>query len=81
MKKIDIRPAIYSLSTDESNGQYKLDFILKAGQEIVGNITDGKQQISISTLRADHFLGYLTPDVEWTIVREKLLDSKLEELL
>ena len=89
LKKVDIRSAIHSLIIDESNGQYKLDFILKAGQDRPvtkletqeNNLTDCKIQVSNSTLRADQFLGVLTPEIEWNVVREKLLDFKFEELL
>lgn len=88
LKKVDIRPAIHSLIIDESNGQNKLDFILKAGQDRVaekiipiGNNSPGCIiEVSNSTLRADSFLNVLTPDIGWDIVREKLLDFKFEEL-
>jgi radical SAM-linked protein len=81
LKKIDIRPAIHTLIVDESNGQYKLDFILKAGQEITSKKPDCTIEILSSTLRADDFLNFLTPEVNWNVVREKLLDFKLEELI
>lgn len=34
----------------------------------------------ISALRADHLLEFLTPEVEWNIIREKLLNCNFEEL-
>lgn len=71
LKKINIRPSIYSLEVDEKNGQCKLEFILKTGQGTDNNI---------SALRADKFLNYLIPEVEWKIVREVLLNSELKVL-
>ncbi len=94
LKTIDIRPAIHSLIVDESNGQYKLSFILRASN-------------SCGTLRADEFLeglavsnagltandaglaasndcseinSIIPPEIEWNIVREKLLDNEFREL-
>jgi len=88
LKKVDIRSAIHSLIIDESNGQYKLDFILKAGQDrepiriiTLDSIPDCKIEVSNSTLRADQFLNFLTPEIEWDIVREKLLDFEFKELV
>ena len=88
LKKVDIRSAIHSLIIDESNGQYKLDFILKAGQDrepirmiSLDSLPDCKIEVSNSTLRADQFLNFLTPEIEWDIVREKLLDFEFKELV
>jgi len=105
MKKVDIRSAIYSLTFEELNGQHKLEFILKAGQnrEAVkelfpeqkpdcrienGNTAVLKENLPLtaveklnSTLRADQFLNYLTPEIEWAITRKQILDFNFEELL
>ena len=88
LKKVDIRSAIHSLIINESNGQYKLDFILKAGQDrepirmiSLDSLPDCKIEVSNSTLRADQFLNFLTPEIEWDIVREKLLDFEFKELV
>ena len=89
LKKVDIRPAIHSLNIYESNGRYELDFILKAGQDrepiklisLENSLSDCQIEVSNSTLRADHFLNILIPEIEWDIVREKLLDFEFNELL
>jgi len=44
-------------------------------------LPDCKIEVSNSTLRADQFLNFLTPEIEWDIVREKLLDFEFKELV
>ena len=85
LKKVDIRPAIHSLNIYESNGRYELDFILKAGQDrepvkvisLENSLSDCKIEVSNSTLRADHFLNILIPEIEWDIVMMELIGQYL----
>ncbi len=89
IKKIDIKPGVYSLNFDKEN--IRLEFTLKAGgadpEELPSVSTEqGKQllmkeKVSISSVRADEFLKILTPGVTWKIIREKLLDSNFNELM
>lgn len=65
-KIIDIRPYIRDIKVSDEKS-YKLEFVLMTGQK--------------GTLRPDVFLKFLTPDLKWDIVREKLYDSNLKELL
>jgi len=105
LKKVDIRSAIHSLTFEELNGQLKLEFILKAGQnreaQTVVSLDDKpdcridnsntavlKENLPLtaveklnSTLRADQFLNYLIPEIEWAITRKQILDFNFEELL
>jgi len=64
-KLIDIRPYINTIKVVEDSF-YKLELILMTGQN--------------GTLRPDDFLKFLTPDIKWNIVREKLLDGNFKEL-
>ncbi|HSA06349.1 MAG TPA: TIGR03936 family radical SAM-associated protein [Candidatus Gastranaerophilales bacterium] len=87
LKKIDIKPGIYSLQFDSENNI--LEFILKAG---IGNIQENNisdennglllnEKVSISSVRADEFVKILTPEINWRITREKLLDCNFNELM
>lgn len=64
-KVINIRPYINSLEISDDNF-YTLKFVLKTGQN--------------GMLRPDDFLKFLTPDIRWNIIREKLLDCDFKEL-
>lgn len=89
IKKIDIRPGVYSLNFDKSNNI--LEFTLKAGAGIADKLSNTylegyekllmKEPVSISSIRADEFLKILTPEINWRITREKLLDSNFNELI
>lgn len=63
-KVTDIRPLIIELAY--SDNEQKLNFVLKAGKN--GN------------LRPDDFLEYLTPEIKWNVIREKILNKDFNEL-
>ncbi len=125
LKKINIKPSIYSLYFDKKNNTLK--FTLKAGGGCVkagggyikaegGCIETGScsvkseggcvkeeievkeelqnsenpaknnkllmaEKVSVSSLRADEFLRRLTPELDWKITREQLLDCNFNELI
>lgn len=69
--KINIRPSIKNIEIINKDGIESLEFILSAGQ----------RNPAIRPLRADDFIKILTPDFKWKIIRTKILDSNLKELL
>jgi len=83
-KLIDIRPSIYSINVEKNESFYNLEFILRTGQgeseDSTCNSVDSVKK-SVSSLRADDFLKFLTPDIKWNIKREKLFNSSFKELV
>jgi|GEM_PF-2302072 len=105
IKKVNIRPGVYSLHFDKDNNI--LEFTLKAGvglinqpQSVSSESTSEdvsikeipsapkeeekllmQEKVSVSSIRADEFLKILTPEMDWRITREKLLDCNFNELI
>ncbi len=77
VKKIDIRPLIYSLNynKDENILEFTLARCLQNSPENID------KQFSIGSIRADEFVKILTPEIDWRITREKLLDNNFNELI
>jgi len=77
VKKIDIRPLIHSLNFNKDENI--LEFTLaRCIDNCVENI---EKQFSIGSVRADEFVKILTPEINWRITREKLLDNNFNELI
>ncbi|MDD3013869.1 MAG: TIGR03960 family B12-binding radical SAM protein, partial [Candidatus Gastranaerophilales bacterium] len=79
-KLIDIRPSIYSINVKKEESFYNLEFVLKTGQGESPILCDEKMS-KPGSLRADEFLKFLTPDIKWSIKREKLFDCNFKELV
>lgn len=77
-KLIDIRPSIYSANLIEGNENNTIEFVLKTGQ---GETVIDLNKPNVVSLRADDFMKFLTPDINWSITREKLYDCNLKELV
>jgi radical SAM family uncharacterized protein/radical SAM-linked protein len=79
-KIVDIRPSIHSIDVIKDGGICNLEFILKTGQgEPV--MKNGENVFNPVSLRADEFLKFLTPDINWSVTREKLLNCDFKELV
>ncbi len=82
IKQIDIKPGIQSLSFNQET--QILEFTLKTGGGVIEKSQNKEflidKKTSISSVRADEFVKLLTPDTNWRITRERLLDYQFNEL-
>lgn len=79
-KLINIRPSIYSIDVKKDDNSQSLEFVLKTGQG-EPQIVCSEKVSKIDSLRSDDFLKFLTPDIKWSVKREKLFDCNFKELV